>query len=284
MHVLRPPHGIGAGMNEAARPSTCPDQTSARNCVPAIPDGIEALILDFDGTLADTTPNHEQALRAALQSHGLDLDHDWYRRHVGLSIQDLLAALPGGQQLHHDEIIRHSRTHLLATVHSITPIACVVSLLHAARRAGLPCAVASGASRLLVHPGIDALDLRREFAAIIAREDVPHGKPAPDLYLAAARRLDIPPDRCLAVDDAPDGITSARAAGMRVITVVDGHLAPADEGAEGAARCASETGEPMPRGTPRRGGLGSAAGRETAAAPRDAAPDTTPPRSAGSAR
>lgn len=271
-------------MNQAARPSTRPGPTPLCGCVPAIPDGIEALVLDFDGTLADTTPSHEQALRAALQPHGLNLDHDWYRRHVGLSIHDLLAALPGGRSLPHHDIIRHSRTHLLATVHSIAPIACVVSLLHAARRAGLPCAVASGASRLLVHPGIDALGLKHEFTALVAREDVTHGKPAPDLYLAAARRLDVPPHRCLAVDDAPAGVTSARAAGMHVITVVDGHLTPAGEGAAGTARFASGTGAPMPRGTPRRGGLRPAAARERAAAPHDAAPEPTPPRSADSAR
>jgi hypothetical protein len=89
--------------------------------VPAIPAGIEAMVFDFDGTLADTTPSHEQALRAALQPHGLDLDHDWYRGHAGLSIHDLLATLAGGRQLPHDEIIRQSRACLLATVHSITP-------------------------------------------------------------------------------------------------------------------------------------------------------------------
>jgi beta-phosphoglucomutase-like phosphatase (HAD superfamily) len=270
-------------MNEPIHPSTCPDPASTRCCAPAIPDGIEAMVLDFDGTLADTTPSHEQALRAALQPHGLDLDHDWYVRHVGLSIHDLLAELPGGRHLPHDEIIGHSRTHLLATVHSITPIACVVSLLHAARRAGLPCAVASGASRLLVHPGIEALGLRDEFAAVVVREDVRYGKPAPDLYLAAARRLDVPPERCLAVDDAPDGVTSAHAAGMRVITVVDGHLAPTDEGTEGAARLASGVGTSMLRGT--RGELGAAAAaRATAAAPHDAAPDSTPTRTEDSAR
>ncbi|WP_433518839.1 HAD family hydrolase [Nonomuraea sp. CA-143628] len=210
--------------------------------MPAIPDGIEAVVLDFDGTLADTTPSHEHALRSALQPHGIDLDHDWYSRHVGLSIHDLLAALSGGRSLPHDEIIRASRTHLLAKLHSITPIACVVSLLRAARRAGLPCAVASGASRLLVRPGIDVLGLRWEFTAVVAREDVMHGKPAPDLYLAAAQRLDVPPECCLAVDDAPDGVTAARAAGMRVITVVDGHLAPAGEGVEEAERFGSAPG------------------------------------------
>jgi HAD superfamily hydrolase (TIGR01509 family) len=78
------------------------------------------------------------------------------------------------------------------------------------------------------------------FAAVVAREDVTHGKPAPDLYLAAARRLGVPPDRCLAVDDAREGVASARAASMHVITMVDGHLVSADGGPEGAAPFASE--------------------------------------------
>lgn len=212
-------------MNEAAPPSVCPHPDPAGTCMPAIPAGIKALVFDFDGTLADTTPSHEQALRAALKAHGVGLDHDWYRGHVGLSIHDLLDALPGGRHLPHEEIIAQSRAHLLATVHSITPVACVVALLRRARRAGLPCAVASGASRLLVHPGMHALGLTREFAAVVVREDVTKGKPAPDVYLLAARRLEVPPDRCLAVDDARDGVASARTAGMHVIMVIDGHLA-----------------------------------------------------------
>ncbi|MFC4114273.1 HAD family hydrolase [Nonomuraea zeae] len=255
-----------------------------------IPDGIEALILDFDGTLADTTPRHEQALRAALQPHGHDLDHAWYRRHVGLPIHDLLAALPGGRSLPHDEIVRASRAHLLATMHHITAIACVAELLYAARRAGLRCAVASAASRVLVHPGLEALGLRHAFAAVVTREDVTLGKPAPDLYVAAARRLDVPPERCLAVDDASDGVASARAAGIQhVITLADGHLAPADEGATALAhRVASAAGAPMPRGTPQHRAYGPAAAGATTAAPPDTEPGTgpgsTPPRCPDSAR
>ncbi|MDG4756184.1 MULTISPECIES: HAD family hydrolase [Micromonospora] len=221
-------------MNQTLNHST--DPNSADGCTPTIPADIEAVIFDFDGTLADTTTSHEQALRASLRLHSLDLDPTWYRRHVGLSIHDLLAALPGAQHLPHDEIIQQSRTHLLASVHDLAPIACVVALLHTARRAGLPCAIASGASRLLVDPGIDALGLGHEFTAVVTREDVAHGKPAPDLYLAAARRLGVPPQRCLAVDDAYDGLTSARAASMHVLTVVNRHLAAAGDG----RRCGPE--------------------------------------------
>jgi HAD superfamily hydrolase (TIGR01509 family) len=253
MLVLRQGSGLGAGMTPAAHPSFGPDPAPPDGSVPALPAGIEAVIFDFDGTLADTTAHHEQALRATLRRHGVALDHDWYREHVGLSIHDLMAALPDGQHLPHNEIIAQSRAHLLATMHHIAPIECAVSLLRTARRAGLRCAVASGASRLLLDPGIDVLGLRLQFAAVVAREDVTHGKPAPDLYLTAARTLGIPPDRCLAVDDAPDGIAAARAAGMEVITLVDGRLAPATEIAwrrPARQRADRITAFPSPAGTP----------------------------------
>lgn len=195
--------------------------------MPPIQEGVQALVLDFDGTLADTRSGHEDALRAALKPYGVPLDPDWYGRHIGLSIHDLLAVLPGGRGLPTSEIVQNSRTHLLATVHTITPIRCVVNLLQKARRAGLPCAVASGASRLLVAPGLGALGLTGAFAAVVAREDVDRGKPDPELFLTAARRLGVAPERCLAVDDAPDGTASAQAARMQVLTVIDGHLTPA---------------------------------------------------------
>ncbi|GAA3875310.1 HAD family hydrolase [Streptomyces sedi] len=209
---------------------------STGSCVPTIDKQVEALVLDFDGTLADTRREHENALRTALDPYGVALAPAWYRRHIGLSIHDLLAMLPGGQVLPRDEIVQRSRAHLLASVHTITPVPCVVELLRRARRAGLPCAVASGASQLLVSPGLDALGLRDAFTTVVTREDVTHGKPNPELFLTAARRLDVKPEHCLAVDDAPDGIASARAAGMRVITVIDGHLTTVHEEATTARR------------------------------------------------
>ncbi|MFD6967857.1 HAD family hydrolase [Streptomyces sp. NPDC059949] len=247
-------------MNETTLPPGSPNPALDATCSTSLPDGIGAVIFDFDGTLADTTANQEQSLRTALQPYGLDLDPDWYRRHFGLSIHDLLAALPGARQLPHDEIISRSRAHLLAHIHTITPIACSVALLHTAREAGLPCAVASGASRILVQPGIKALGLSSQFEAVVTREDVARGKPAPDLFLEAARRIGAPPERCLAVEDAPDGIASALAAGMHVLRVVDGHLAPTSESAENTAGLPSRDGAPIPRGCV----LGRAAARRAA--------------------
>jgi HAD superfamily hydrolase (TIGR01509 family) len=214
-------------MNRLTPIHACLAPDADRSCAPAIPPGIEAIIFDFDGTLADTTDSHERALQKALLRYGVDLDPGWYRRHVGLSIDDLLAALPGAAGLPHREVIAHSRAELLSTLPLIKPIGCVLAFLRTARRAGVPCAVASGASRVLVEPGLDALDLREEFTAVITREDVAQGKPAPDLYVAAATCLGVAPECCLGVDDAADGLTAATRAGMPVLPVVDGHLTAA---------------------------------------------------------
>ncbi|MEV4333624.1 HAD family phosphatase [Streptomyces sp. NPDC049597] len=248
-------------MSAEAQPPACPGGRAAGTCVPSIGEGAQALVLDFDGTLADSRRGHEDALRAALRPYGVALDPNWYGLHIGLSIHDLLAVLPGGRDLPHAEIIQHSRTHLLATVHSITPIPCVVELLQQARRAGLPCAVASGATRQLVTPGLDALGLKDAFAAVVAREDVTRGKPDPELFLTAARRLGVAPRRCLAVDDAPDGAASARAAGMQVLTVIDGHLARA--GNATAEYIPSPAAARIPRGSTQPSGAGPASARGT---------------------
>jgi hypothetical protein len=109
---------------------------------------------------------------------------------------------------------------------SIKPVPGLLALVRRARARGLPCAIASAASRDLVHAGLSALGLAQEFSVVVTLEDVQRVKPAPDLYLEAARRLRIPPDRCLAIDDAPDGITAALTAGMTVLTVHGPDLAP----------------------------------------------------------
>lgn len=221
-----------SGGGASARITGSPGPAAVSGDDPAVLDGIAAVVFDFHGVLADTALSHEQALREALQPHGLHLDPGWYSRHAGLSIRDLLAQLPGARHLPHDQIIQHSRARLLTAIDRITPISSVITLLYAARRAGLPCAVASGASHLLVLPGLDALSLSDEFAAVVTAQDVPRGKPDPGLYTEAARRLGVPPGRCLAVDDTPDGVTAARAARMHVLTVRDGQLAAAVGGGE----------------------------------------------------
>ncbi len=185
-----------------------------------------ALVFDWDGTLADTHDRNYRSLCAALAPHHVTIDSDWYRQHCGLAIRNLLALVPAPEPLPIEQVLATSRTHLLAstTPDTLAAIPVAVDLVRHARTAGLPCAVASGGAAVLVDAGIDVLGLRELFQAVVTRDDVEHGKPAPDLFLEAARRLGITPEDCLAVEDAPDGLTAARQAGMRVLLVCDGHL------------------------------------------------------------
>lgn len=192
--------------------------------------GVGALLVDWDGTLADTTSSNYANLTAVLAAHGACVDRAWYDRHAGLALADLLdvlraarPALPATAQL-----VTQCRARRLADPGPVTAIPATLALVEQARRRGLPCAIASGAAAAIVHVGVTALGLRGQFDAVITRGDVAAGKPAPDLFAAAAARLGIAPGSCAAIDDAPDGIAAAYAAGIgRVLTLQDGIIVEA---------------------------------------------------------
>ncbi len=82
-----------------------------------------------------------------------------------------------------------------------------------------PLALASSANRPLIDLVLDLTGMAALFRATVSSEEVPHGKPAPDVYLEAARRLNVAAEHCVAVEDSTNGIRSASAAGMRVVAV-----------------------------------------------------------------
>jgi HAD superfamily hydrolase (TIGR01509 family) len=92
-----------------------------------------------------------------------------------------------------------------------------------------PLALASSANRPLIDLVLELSGMEGLFRATVSSEEVPRGKPAPDVYLEAARRLDVPPEQCAAVEDSTNGIRSARAAGMHVIAVPRPDFPPSDE-------------------------------------------------------
>jgi HAD superfamily hydrolase (TIGR01509 family) len=92
-----------------------------------------------------------------------------------------------------------------------------------------PLGLASSSNRPLIDTVLERSGLGRLFRVTVSSEEVPRGKPAPDVYLEAARRLGVPPDRCAAVEDSHNGIRSARAAGMRVVAIPNPSFPPDDE-------------------------------------------------------
>ncbi|MFF8992471.1 HAD family hydrolase [Streptomyces sp. NPDC014983] len=187
--------------------------------------GVDGVIVDWDGTVVDNAEIRLSALQQALAPYDVDLDPQWYALNCGLPIREVIARLAGPRTLPVEEIVPVSR-RLLLNGPPPQLIDSTMNLLRQAEAQGLPRAVASAAAGVLIHPVIDRLNLGELLPVVVTAESVARGKPAPDAYLEAARLIGRSPSRCLAVDDAPDGITSALEAGMRVLAVRDGLLVP----------------------------------------------------------
>ena len=186
-----------------------------------IPDGdFSAYIFDCDGTLADNMPLHYKAWCAALGVHGCDFPEALFYTLGGVPtehIVDLLnerhgTSIPAAQTAAHKEQL------FLEMIPQILPMEAVLEIIH--RNSGrLPIAVASGSRREIVMKILDALGITALFDAIVTSEDYRRGKPSPDPFLEASRRLGVPPEKCLVFEDTQTGITAAEAAGMQWVLV-----------------------------------------------------------------
>ncbi|MEV4360189.1 HAD family phosphatase [Nonomuraea sp. NPDC049625] len=179
-----------------------------------------ALIFDCDGTLLDTAAANESAWRTALGKWGIELDSGWYRARTGLPADALMTELTAetGREFDHAAVraaALDAYSRLVGVVEPHEPVAAVARAQHGR----VPLAVASGGSRRGVEEGLRATGLRPLFDAVVTRDDVRYGKPAPDVYVLAAERLEVDPAHCVAYEDTDEGAAAALAAGMRVIDV-----------------------------------------------------------------
>jgi pseudouridine-5'-monophosphatase len=191
-----------------------------------------AVIWDLDGTLLDTEPLYTEAVQAVVGRYGKTYDWSLKRRIVGgdARVGAALVIRELGIPLGVDEYLRE-RDVVLHELFKNTPAAPgVVSLVRALHGIGVPLAIATSANRALTELKLARHDWVGCFSAIVCAGDpgIARAKPAPDLFLAAARALGVAPEQCLVLEDAPNGVAAARAAGMDVIAIVDPHMCGAD--------------------------------------------------------
>jgi len=185
---------------------------------------VAAVIFDMDGTLIDSEALAIAAMQEAARSLGLEMPLAFCHSMVGIPRRECTEMIQGlygpdfdmdGFRGIYDGIVGR----LMAD--GIPVKTGVVELLDFLDRLGLPRAVATSASRATVEHRLGRAGLLQRFDAFATRDDVEHAKPAPDLFLEAARRLGVPPEHCVALEDSTVGITAAHAAGMATIMVPD---------------------------------------------------------------
>ncbi len=181
---------------------------------------IRGLIFDCDGTLADTMPLHWRAWKAVTERHKLHFPEDRFYSLGGVPSRDILKMLGEEQDvlLDHLAVAREKEAAYLPLIHQVEPINAVVGVVRE-NYDKIPMAVASGGTRQIISQVLEHLGILRLFKAIVTSEDVVNQKPAPDIFLEAARRIDVPPQFCRAYEDTDLGMQSIRAAGMEAVDV-----------------------------------------------------------------
>ncbi len=192
---------------------------------------IRAILFDLDGLMVDSEPHSLASWEAVLKERGVTLDQLTIDSILGLRIDATARTLidryhlPDTVQELGDAKTEYQITHLHGKV---PPMPGLLELLDEIDRRRLQKAIASSGIRRYVEAVLRVNGLLDRFGVIIAGDQVAHGKPAPDVFLAAASALNVEPRHCLVLEDAPAGVQAAKAAGMLCIAVPDHGVAQLD--------------------------------------------------------
>jgi HAD superfamily hydrolase (TIGR01509 family) len=192
---------------------------------------IEAIIFDLDGVLLDSEQVWDEAREQLAKERGGRWHENAQRDMMGMSSPEWsrymhdVVGLPEPPE----EISREVVRRLASLYREHLPV--LPGAREAVERLAVrwPLGLASSSNRELIDLVLELMGVARLFKATVSSEEVPRGKPAPDVYLEAAARLGVDPSHAAAVEDSENGIRAAKAAGMRVLAIPNEHFPPAEE-------------------------------------------------------
>jgi beta-phosphoglucomutase len=196
---------------------------------------VRAILWDLDGVLVNSMEFHYQAYREVLAPRGQELSREAYLRElIGLRNYVILRRVLGDLSDEEVTVLAQQkeeafRRRIKGNVQALPGAA---QLVRRAKEAGLLQAIVSSTPRANIEVMLQSLGLWEMFEVIVGEEDASRGKPDPEGFLVAAQRLGVPPEECVVIEDAPEGIAAGKAAGMRCIGVTTtrpaGRLSQAD--------------------------------------------------------
>jgi len=189
---------------------------------------IDAVVFDLDGVLVDTETVWDDVREALVRERGGHWHAHAQADMMGMSSVEWSRymheelGLSESPQAINDEVVARMLVRYRADLPLIDGAVPAVERLADA----FPLALASSSNRPLIDAVLQTSGLERHFAATVSSEEVARGKPAPDVFLEAARRLGVAPRLCAAIEDSSNGLRAAHAAGMRVIALPNAHYPP----------------------------------------------------------
>jgi HAD superfamily hydrolase (TIGR01509 family) len=191
---------------------------------------IEAVVFDLDGVIIDSEHVWDEARRELAAERGGRWHERASRDMMGMSspewsryMHDVIGLSEPPEEINEevvhrlDELYRRELPLLAGAVEAVERLA-----------AHWPLGLASSSNRELIDLVLELSGVAQDFRATVSSEEVARGKPAPDVYLEAARRLGVAPERCAAIEDSENGIRSAKAAGMRILAIPNPQYPPAE--------------------------------------------------------
>lgn len=185
-----------------------------------LPPTTRAVIFDCDGTLADTMPIHARAWTETMARHGHVFTAAMHDELAGMPTLEICRLLVRERAFTIDPetVTREKEEQYLTLLHEVKPLAPVANFARSLAGA-MPISVASGGERHIVTATLTTIGLIDLFPIIVCANDVTRGKPDPEMFLLAAKRMNMQPAACTVLEDADFGVRAALAAGMHVIDI-----------------------------------------------------------------
>jgi HAD superfamily hydrolase (TIGR01509 family) len=185
-----------------------------------VPDYIKGLIFDCDGTLVDSMPSHMRAWEFAITSNGGLWDFGFFDAKKGMPEERIVDLYNRHYSSILDpvDVVKMKHQYFLAHALELKPVPHVLDVVRRYREI-LPMAVVSGGVRGIVYLELESLHIKDCFKVILTADDDIDPKPAPDIFLEAAKRIGVAPEHCQAFEDGDLGLEAARLAGMLVTDV-----------------------------------------------------------------
>ncbi|MDO8567473.1 MAG: HAD family phosphatase [Dehalococcoidales bacterium] len=186
---------------------------------------LKAAIWDMDGVIADTAPYHYQAWRETFRKRGFNFSEEAFKRHFGQRNDTIIKTVIGDISSKEFEAAAAEKEadYRRRVNGNIKALPGAIELMKALRERGVKMAVASSAPMENIKLILDALGISGYFQAIVWGREVTEGKPSPQAFLLAAKKLGIKPENCVVFEDAIAGVAGAKTAGMKCVAITNTH-------------------------------------------------------------